>query len=284
MKSCTPSKAAFTIVELLVAAAITVLIVVMLGTMFGALITTTGRASHRIDAFRDARAALQLIRNDFETLVKAQPAGYFSLDPDDGIGPDVRQLCGLISAKNQPAGGAVAGDLCAVRYYSAWDETGRVYTLHRFFKDSDQTLQAIQAKLMGGVLSYVPTQELYYDGPGTDEAVATCAWNLQVVAYDSSGNIIKSKNDVFGQPTTDVYTCDESQTIINPLPASIEISFKALGIDAARTVVAATAGRTDAFEVWKVVDNASPASGDQTLYDNLIKPHVYDFRTRIRLK
>ncbi len=125
MKSRTQSQAAFTIVELLVAAAITVLIVVMLGTMFGSLINATGRASHRIDAFRDARAALQLMRHDIEALVKAQPAVYFSLDPDAGIGPDVRQLCSLVSAKNQPAGGAVAGDLCAVRYYSAWDNTAR---------------------------------------------------------------------------------------------------------------------------------------------------------------
>ncbi len=90
MKSRPPSQAAFTIVELLVAAAITVLIVVMLGSMFGALITTTGRASHRIDAFRDARAALQLIRRDFETLVKAQPAAYFSSIPM----PELAQMSG----------------------------------------------------------------------------------------------------------------------------------------------------------------------------------------------
>ena len=283
MKSRPPSQAAFTIVELLVAAAITVLIVVMLGSMFGALITTTGRASHRIDAFRDARAALQLIRRDFETLVRAQPAAYLSLDPDAGIGPDVRQLCGLISAKNQPAGGVVAGDLCAVRYYSSWDSTARVYTLHRYFKDSDQTLNTFKASLTGGVLIYVAGTSLYYDGVGADEAVASCAWNLQIVAYDTSGNVINATNDVFGKPTTAPYTCDPDGST-NALPATIEISFKALGIDAARTVAAATAGRADAYEVWKVVDNAAPASGDQTLYNNLIKPYVYDFRTRIRLR
>lgn len=276
-------QSAFTLVELLVAASITVLIVVMLGTMFASLINTTSRASHRIDAFRDARAALQLIRRDFETLVKANPAAYFSLDPDAGIGPDARQLCGLISAKNQPAGGVIAGDLCAVRYYSQWDSTARIYTLHRYFKDSDQTLNTFKGHLASGILSYVPSSDLYYDGVGADEAVATCAWNLQVVAYDADGNVINPTNDVFGKLTTAPYTCDPDGST-NALPSSIEISFKALGVDAARTVMAATAGRADAYEVWKVVDNASPASGDQTIYDNLIKPYVYDFRTRIRLK
>lgn len=277
------SVAAFTIVELLVAAAITVLIVVMLGTMFGALINTTSHASHRVDAFRDARAALQLIRHDLETLVKAQPAAYFTSEADATIGPDVRQLCGLISAKNKPAGTAIAGDLCAVRYYSAWDSTGRVYSLHRYFKDSVQTLATFQANLSGGTLSYVPRSSLYYDGLGVDEVVATCAWDLQITAYDSNGAIINSVNDFFNKPTSGPYTCDPNGSV-NALPDSIEITFKALGADAARTVVAATAGRTDGFEVWKVVDNAAPASGDQTLYNNLIKPYTYDFRTRIRLK
>lgn len=275
---------AFTIVELLVAAVITVLIVVMLGTIFGSLITTSTRASQRIDAFRDARAALQMMRHDLESLVVARPAAYFTIDPDVGSGPDVRQLCGLVSAKNQPAGGAPAGDLCAVRYYSAWDGTQRYYTLHRYFKDSDQTLATFKGSLVGGVLGYTNGTSLYYDGVGADEAIASCAWNLQIVAYDANGAVISSQNDVFGNPTSAPYRCDPDATTINTLPASIEISFKALSIDAAKTISAATSGRADGFEVWKVADNAAPSSADQTLYDRLIKPYAQDFRTRIYLK
>src|SRR3954453_19538228 len=45
----------FTLVELLIAGAITVVIVVMLGLMLGSLMTSASHASQRVDAFRDAR-------------------------------------------------------------------------------------------------------------------------------------------------------------------------------------------------------------------------------------
>ena len=89
----------FTLVELLVAAAITVLIVVMLGWMLGSLMRTASYATQRVDAFRDARAALQMMERDLRNLVRTQwnpdpftnpppvttqpvtrPAAYFALD------------------------------------------------------------------------------------------------------------------------------------------------------------------------------------------------------------
>ncbi|HEY1583233.1 MAG TPA: hypothetical protein VGF73_09055 [Chthoniobacterales bacterium] len=283
MQAPNPNKDAFTIVELLVAVTITVLIVVLLGSIFGSLINTSSRASQRIDTFRDARAALSLMRKDFESLVTARPAAYLSIDPDAGIGPDVRQLCGLISAKNQPAGGVTAGDVCSVRYYSSWDSNRHRYSLQRYFKDSDQTIQTFKASLSGGTLGYVSGTSMYYDGIGADETIASCAWNLQIIAYDANGAVMNPATDVFGNPTSGAYACDPDTGAVTR-PSSIEISFRAFSADAALILTAATAGRNDAYEVWKVADNATPASGDQTLYDNLIKPHIEDFRTRIHLK
>src|SRR5437762_11921853 len=43
----------FTLAELLIAAAITVVIVVLLGTMLGSLTNTASRSNQRIDAFRE---------------------------------------------------------------------------------------------------------------------------------------------------------------------------------------------------------------------------------------
>src|SRR2546423_9249260 len=114
----------FTIVELLVAAAITVVIVVMLGTMFGSMIKTSMRANQRVDAFRDARAALQMMERDLANLVKAQPSAYFAMsdvyagDPNTSTAKN-RQLYALCALKNQPAGVAAnaTGDMCAVGYY-----------------------------------------------------------------------------------------------------------------------------------------------------------------------
>src|SRR4051794_28185218 len=75
IKRATPK--GFTILELLIAAAVTVVIVVMLGTMFGSLASTASRANQRTDTFRDARAALQMMARDFSNLVQVQPAAYF---------------------------------------------------------------------------------------------------------------------------------------------------------------------------------------------------------------
>lgn len=264
------------------AAAITVLIVVLLGTIFGSLINTSSRASQRIDTFRDARAALQLMRRDFEAVVTAKPAPYFAIDVDLA-GPDIRQIYALIAAKNKPAdANAVVGDLCAVRYYSAWD--GRGYSLHRYFRDSDLTLKAFQTHLSGGVLGYTTIGDLYYNTGASDDAIATYAWNLQVIAFDDAGTVINPVQDINTHDTTGApYVCDlDGSTKI--LPHSIVISFKAIAADSARTVISATANRNDGYEVWKVVDNLTPLPADQRLYDTLIKPYAQDFRTRIYLK
>lgn len=280
---------AFTIAELLVAVAITALIVVLLGTIFGSLIKTAGSASQRIDAYRDARSALQIMRKDFAATIKAHPAPYLEIDKDPA-GPDVRQLCGLVAAKNQPSGTPLPapGDTCAVRYYSAWNNAG--YVLHRYCLDSAQTLSAFRANISNGILGYTSGTALFYpqNAAPVDEAIATYAWDLQVIAFDSAGNVINSAPDVFGFYTTGVPASwdPDPSSGGSPLsvPDSIEISFKALSADAARSVIAATSNRTDAYNVWMVVDNNSPASGDVTLYNDLIKPHAQDFRTRIYLK
>src|SRR5437660_5218453 len=63
------SEGGFTLAELLIATGITAIIVVLLGTMLGSLLNTASRANQRIDAFREARAALQMIERDFSNLV-----------------------------------------------------------------------------------------------------------------------------------------------------------------------------------------------------------------------
>src|SRR5436189_1194049 len=67
-----PGERAFTLAELLIATGITAIIVVLFGTMLGSLTTTASRANQRIDAFRDARAALQMMERDLSNLVRTQ--------------------------------------------------------------------------------------------------------------------------------------------------------------------------------------------------------------------
>src|SRR5213596_1060860 len=63
---------AFTLVELLIATGITVAMVLMLGLMLGSLMSSASHATERVDAFRDARAALQTIERDLRNLVPTQ--------------------------------------------------------------------------------------------------------------------------------------------------------------------------------------------------------------------
>src|SRR5215813_7136336 len=62
----------FTLAELVVATGITVAIVVMLGLMLTSLLGSASHATERVDAFRDARAALQLIERDLRNVVRTQ--------------------------------------------------------------------------------------------------------------------------------------------------------------------------------------------------------------------
>src|SRR6266480_5861885 len=66
------SRAAFTLVELLIATGITVAMVLMLGWMLGSLMSSASHATERVDAFRDARAALQMMERDLRNLVRTQ--------------------------------------------------------------------------------------------------------------------------------------------------------------------------------------------------------------------
>ena len=67
-----PGEGGFTLVELLIATGITVAMVLMLGLMLGSLMGSASHATQRVDAFRDARAALQMMERDLRNLVANQ--------------------------------------------------------------------------------------------------------------------------------------------------------------------------------------------------------------------
>ncbi len=156
-----PGERAFTLAELLIATGITAIIVVLFGTMLGSLLNTASRANQRIDAFREARAALQMMERDFSNLVPTQwniqtspiptpppspitrPAAYFALKniyTDPAVGN--QQIYGLVAVKAAGSPTPSVGDVCAVGYYCRWE--GNRYTLRRFFRDSTHTFSVLQ--------------------------------------------------------------------------------------------------------------------------------------------
>src|SRR5882724_8728138 len=248
----------FTLVELLIATGITVAIVLMLGWMLSSLMSTASHATQRVDAFRDARAALQVMQRDLRNLVRTQwttptqpqtlPTAYFALDNiyTDPVAGN-QQLYALVSAKTT----ASSGDVCAVGYYCRWDDQLHAYTLRRFFRDSAATFAVMQA-----AGSYAADSVLYVPG-ASDAIMAAYVWNLKITMYDSGGAVIN----------TYPYICDPDATTPKTLPAAIEISFNAMSPQAARTVMSVTSDPS----VWMNMDA------------NLVKPHAYQFRSRINL-
>src|ERR1051325_7501936 len=230
----------FTLVELLIAVAITVLIVVLLGTMFGSLTRVTSRANQRIDAFRDARAALQMMERDLTGLVHAQQTPYLALDnlwndPNDPTysartNASNLQVFALVAAKNKAPGVTTenTGDVCAVGYYCAWEDSKHAYSLRRFFRNSKDIYAAIKPQVTGTTLGYTTPAALYTPA-ANDDVLASYVWNLRIVAYKSDG-------------TQDTTYPGGSRIVNDPAnpgaaaPAAIEISFSAISPEAARTV------------------------------------------------
>jgi type II secretory pathway pseudopilin PulG len=273
------SCAAFTLVELLIATGITVAMVLMMGLMLGSLMGSASHTTARVDAFRDARAAMQMIERDFRNLVRTQwnpdpfanpppastqpvtrPAAYFALDkvwqdPNDPYTANDPvpnyQLFGLIADRTTP----LSGDVCAVGYYCQWDNQLHAYTLRRLFRGPAETLAAMQ----GGGGSYVSDARLYdSSAPGArNDMLAAYVWNFKITMYDANGTVLN----------TYPYICDPSATTPKSLPAALEISFNAMSPQAARKVMSVTSDPS----VWMNMDA------------NLVKPHAYEFRSRINL-
>src|SRR5438132_205603 len=256
---------AFTLVELLIATGITVAMVLMLGWMLGSLMSTASHATQRVDAFRDARAALQVMERDLRNLVRTQwttptqpqtlPTAYFALDNiyTDAVAGN-QQLYALVSAKTT----ASSGDVCAVGYYCRWDDQLHAYTLRRFFRDSAATFTVMQ-----GAVSYAADSALYTPS-ASDAVLAAYVWNLKIKMYDTGGAVISADPSCSPAPC---YICDLHATSPKTLPAAIEISFNVMSPQAARTVMSVSSNPAD----W------------MNMSANLVAPHAYQFRSRINL-
>jgi type II secretory pathway pseudopilin PulG len=270
----------FTLAELLIATSVTAGLVLMLGWMLGSLMRTSSHATARVDAFRDARAAMQMIERDLRNLISNQwdnktppnpitkPAAYFALDkvwqdPNDpysanNTAPN-HQLFALVADQTSPS----SGDVCAIGYYCRWDDQLHAYSLRRFFRNSTDTLGAIRS----AVNNYAGDSILYTPGL-TDPVLAAYIWNFKVTMYNATGTAIDTS-----QAGNYPYICDPSATSRKALPAAIEISFNAMSPQAARTVMSVTAGmpNSTATAYWMNMDA------------NLVAPHTYQFRSRINL-
>jgi type II secretory pathway component PulJ len=162
------SQVAFTLVEVLIAVAITALIVVLLGQMFSAAAKMWTTADQRIDAFRDARATLQLMSSDLGRANINGDQKMLTLNQVSADGSYASEADAITPASNKGK-----SDLCTVQYYLLWNGTTKTYSLMRRLKDSDATSGFLQNK----TLDYTT---IYDKKTGTEETLATPAWDLEI--------------------------------------------------------------------------------------------------------
>ncbi len=242
-----PKTACFTIAELLVAVAMTTLIVLMLGQVFSYAAKMWRTSDQRVDAFREARAALQLmtvdlgrahVNGDPKMLTLAQPSadGSYAAEAD-----------AVTPSKNSGK-----SDLCAVEYYLTWNGTTKTYALVRRFKTSDIMSGANPnpAYLANATLNFT---DIFDRKTGNEEVLANPVWDLEF----RPGEI-----DTVVTPSTD--TAAKWKWI--------EVKFKTMSV-------------TAASKLKSMASVGQPTWSDPTTatYKTLILPYEQQFITRITL-
>ena len=206
---------AFSLVEMLVAMAVTLLLVLILVQIFSGASNTWRRSEQKVDAYREARGALQLMARDLAETIPAayaQPWGgsvtavnppmptlvlqHYSDFSGTGAnpgGPVNEEVYCLTNIRNQGT-----SSLCAVGYYCQWmpgnvpvssdgvDRVPRAYALMRQSLDSNGTNARLQAavRAAGGNPLVNPLSFLdIYSRTGTPATsiaqVAAYIWDLR---------------------------------------------------------------------------------------------------------
>ncbi|MEP6810800.1 MAG: type II secretion system protein [Chthoniobacterales bacterium] len=283
---------AFTLVELLVAVAIVAFLVVILAQIISSAEGIWRHAEARTDAFRDARAALELMSRDLRVALTNDRAPVLSLEnvfiqsSDPSAGPTSnQQIYALVPAKNvgdpaaagpSPTATPARTDICAVGFYCSWDSTRHAYVLRKHVLQSNPTFTRLQSAfgaptptpppspspaptglpvLPGAV--YLPSDPT--TNPAEDEIIAAYIWDLKCVPYDNVNGTLTAQT---------TYPIVYRAT----LPQFIQVSFKAISPQAARQLSAQNIAPADWF------NTASP------VYKNQILPLAQTFSTRIHLQ
>lgn len=248
---------AFTLLELMVAMAVLSILLVLLLNIVDSATKFWRNNENRVDSYREARAALQIMSRDFQNLVATTDTNTFRIN--ESAFPIISSIGGAVAKTN--GGGAVflsslpakaqqvginRSDVCQVGYFIALNRSGgstnESMNLYRYFRSSDPTFQRLQA---GSGLFTNPAPQ-----PNTADT--------ELLARNVSAFTISAFTQTNGGFTNFV------QSTTTPLPDVLELRITALNQDAARKL-----------------DNSIPAWTDQTTPLN--RAAVQTFTTRIRL-
>jgi type II secretory pathway pseudopilin PulG len=249
-KSVSRSFEAFTLVELLIATAITGLIIILLGQIFSSAAAMWRSSDQRIDAFRDSRAALQLMAVDLGRADINGDPQMLKLDQVQNSVDGSYSYAGEADAVS-PGKNPGKSDLCAIEYYLLWSSTTKTFSLVRRLKDSN----ALSDPTNGLLAKATPDFSAIYDkNSGTEEVIAGPVWDLEI------------RPGVTDTPLT-------SATGSSTGWKWLEIRFKAMSQNAGLKL-----------KLIPSVDQATWTDPTSAAYKNLILPYEQQFVTRVSLE
>lgn len=165
----------FTLLELLVAITVLSLLLVILLGMVEASTQLWRANENRVDAYREARAAINRIANDLSSIYASKNEKHF-LTHEDSDSPKItaatppehmegRLFFLTALPTDAQEDGKNKSDLCAVGYFLGYDKTSLIgkgtdsYNLYRYFRSSDDTFNALRTgKPFDGIsLNTAPT-------------------------------------------------------------------------------------------------------------------------------
>lgn len=145
-KGCVPS--AFSLLEVLVAISVlSIILVILLNIVQNATSLWRG-AENKVEAYREARAALQVMSSDLKNILQTTNADFFRTNLTNT--PNLGFLTALpISSQDTTSS---KSDICAVGYFVAYDNKSPVagdngrqsYNLYRYFVESNETFDKLK--------------------------------------------------------------------------------------------------------------------------------------------
>jgi len=262
------SNQGFTLVELLVGAAILTVMMLFLTQLFGSASIFWREAENRFSATRDARAAIQRMSRELGNLKKLRNDDTFLIRKnfysDTPPGTNNQEIYFSFSNRMGVSGD---GDIVAAGYYTQY-ATG-CYVLRRCFIDSRTlyrrlTKTPLPKKIVGSVNNIlgIPIgvrSAVSDDNSDIDSVFVPCVWDLKfnIATIDSTGNIRMSGNSDLELKGSD------------RMPIYIDVSFKTIGGADVQRVIARNIPPDDWF---------NPSS---TNYTYFIAPKMRTYSTRI---
>jgi len=248
--------AAFTLLELLVSMSILAVLLVLLLSIVNGSTKLWKANENRVDSYREARAAVNMLANDLASLYASSNLKNFSISTQKdklpatpvGVNGMHGSIFFLTALPPNAQGTSKSGkenksDLCTVGYFLGYDKTSLAgagtgtesYNLYRYFRASDDTFTALSTgDLLGGItIDTTPTS-------ANTELLAKNITGFEVHAY----TIPPAVSPGPGQPPVPQNPVEFTKTAETPLPDMLEIKVTALNNDVAKRL----AGKKSTWE------------------------------------